>query len=622
MQTDMKTELPWEAVTTRGGARRHRGAWRVAEAADAAHLVVEPESGASVGSSASDLEECLGVLLSLKSRGSAEDLGKSGTRAHGALVGERASTAGEDNGYEIIGRKDTDARECNTRGATDMKSSKLPSSHATPRCNATMETPAVVRRIQAPSLPKSARLRSAVAALLIRTLTPGALASRPSSVALMLVGTAAIAIMTHLGYGLLTVGILVSLQLCLQYVSWRRTFSPTPEYFACEEVADQISGNGSTTTAPHTVVSYGQRNVVMSREGPSHRRVWAHPMEIENSATRGMSTVGMPFLSYLWATYVFGFEFTVNILGRCILYDLGLCRTGKDTVNCPKRTYQVLVNTAMAAYIDSTTGNCVIDNLSIPADNDRAIFLPQVTFHLQHTSPGTVTMVTVRRTVSNQGQQPEVIEVWSEDPDDIATLAVYCLAEKVHGPATHMWANGVKEIEKIWPLATEANDLAQWFNYAGMRAANFAVPTSVTAYSATLASNFQDGFPMHNHLPKHILEQSKMHKMAVACRNALQQMWGPAVPRWILNAVLATTVYHSADHYYLDHFTANNGQCGLLGMDITIQFLCLIGPNRFFVTKTLCRERLEDPVCRALYEACLPIDPDFANHGLTFSISS
>ncbi len=214
----------------------------------------------------------------------------------------------------------------------------------------------------------------------------------------------------------------------------------------------------------------------------------------------------------------------------------------------------------------------------------------------------------------------EMTQVISEDPDDFACLGMLCVLYTTHGALTHLWTNGVKEIEKFWPAARKANDLVQWFNYQAIHGTSYGVPNSAVTMCTVLAFNFQDGFPIHNHLPQHILEQSRMHKMAVACRAALNQMWGPTVPKWVINSVLCTSFYHSADHYFLNFYLAYTGQCGLLGEDIILQRVTFLSSKKYFLARTLCSERLDDPVCRALYEACLPIDPEFANHGLTFSI--
>ncbi len=305
----------------------------------------------------------------------------------------------------------------------------------------------------------------------------------------------------------------------------------------------------------------------------------------------------------------------------CLLHDLGLGRPGTDKKKLPERTYQFIANTALGCFVDKKSGNCILHNIFLPADDDRIFFLPKVTFHICHERPeGKVTQVTVTKTATKLSSPSQVTQVISEQPDDFASLALIIVSFKCHAAATHMWANGVKEIEKFWPAARKANDLVQWFNYAGLHLANFGVPTSVETFCAALVSNLQDGFPMHNHLPQQILEQSKMHKMAMTCRAALDKLWGPTVPKWVVNSVLCTSFYHSADHYYINLYTSYNGECGLLKLDFTLQHLCLTSPKKYFLTRTLCRERLEDPVCRALYEACLPIDPEFANHGLTFSI--
>ncbi len=473
-----------------------------------------------------------------------------------------------------------------------------------------------VRSIKAKPLPESLKLTSAVRALLIGQLAdayaPGLL--------ILAIGIATVGLMAAYGLSLWALVLMVGLELSIQFVHWKHTRAPSQEHQLCEKVALQIfeSTNGRGGGAQS---SYGARNVVEVEDQHSGAKIWKQRLSLSVATRRGLGTVGLSFLGYLMVRYVLGLQYELSVLVCCVLYDLGLGRPGIDRKNLPVCLFQTIVNTSLATYFDSNSGNCILHNVCLPVDKDRIFFLPQVTFHLCHAGPlSKVTHATVTKSSTKPGSVPQVTEVISEDPDDITGLVVLCWGYKSHAAATHMWANGVKEIEKVWPAARKAHDLVQWFNYADTHLSHFAQPTSAGPVCAALISGIQDGFPMHNHVPQQILVQSKMHKMALSCRATLWEMWGQAVPKWVVNSVLCTTFCHSADHYYLNLHTAYNSQCGLLGVDMTLLRVTLLSPKKYFLARTLCRERLEDPVCRALYEACLPIDPEFANHGLTFSI--
>jgi hypothetical protein len=86
-----------------------------------------------------------------------------------------------------------------------------------------------------------------------------------------------------------------------------------------------------------------------------------------------------------------------------------------------------------------------------------------------------------------------------------------------------------------------------------------------------------------------------------------------------LDVILASTVMHAADHYYLStHFPLfGHGYCDALLSDVSGLTQHLSQPIDFRLwTRFVYRLRLaewRDPVSRAIYESCRAVDPTFAD---------
>jgi hypothetical protein len=114
-------------------------------------------------------------------------------------------------------------------------------------------------------------------------------------------------------------------------------------------------------------------------------------------------------------------------------------------------------------------------------------------------------------------------------------------------------------------------------------------------------------------------QQQQRQKKAEAARALLREV---EVATHNLDVILASTVTHAADHYYLSTCFPlfGHGYCDALRCDVSGLIQHLVQPINFNLwTRFVYRLRLaqwRDPVSRAIYEACRPVDPTFADTAL------
>lgn len=140
-----------------------------------------------------------------------------------------------------------------------------------------------------------------------------------------------------------------------------------------------------------------------------------------------------------------------------------------------------------------------------------------------------------------------------------------------------------------------------------------------------------EGLPLHARLADSsspwsaAFAESPMHRMTHNSRVALSQYFTtsvrlpPHVARKLAECVVAATIMHSADHYYIDKFTPFDSVSTELNFDFTLFRLTLVPPNVFPFASMLCRQNLDDPVCKILFESCVSVDPTFANNRLFYA---
>ena len=139
--------------------------------------------------------------------------------------------------------------------------------------------------------------------------------------------------------------------------------------------------------------------------------------------------------------------------------------------------------------------------------------------------------------------------------------------------------------------------------------------------------NLNQGFPMHFR-PKvgpgpymaKAAANSKLHKMNKEVKSKLKKLhqeW----PEDVINSVLAASLLHSGEHFYLDKHISYVTYSKYLKQDISFVRSSLIGLNKYYTRTLKCCQRLDDPVCKVLYETTAKYDPEFSLE-ISFAVSS
>ena len=123
------------------------------------------------------------------------------------------------------------------------------------------------------------------------------------------------------------------------------------------------------------------------------------------------------------------------------------------------------------------------------------------------------------------------------------------------------------------------------------------------------------GLPMHhrnNEYIKIVGEKSLTHKIAKQAKENLRKIH-PDWPDDVILCLVVATVYHTADHYYGDIYISYATQSKYLKMDFSFFRTGIYSPNTYFTRDLKCCQHLNDPVCKAIYDAAKDIDESFAN---------
>jgi hypothetical protein len=316
----------------------------------------------------------------------------------------------------------------------------------------------------------------------------------------------------------------------------------------------------------------------------------------------------MSFGSYLWTALTIGVEYRLNVAWRFASFFLGFGRFG-NLKNDAGQLYQLVMNTSLACYINKA-GHAEFHDFGLPYRGGMRTFA-RIALELDHSRARVVRMAVQ--------EEKDQAPITTQDADEIAAICVQLATIGTH-IHVHWWANGVADLLPDWPLAQESSDITQWMNHQATESA----PPLIGITQATLLDifnqNIQLGFPIHAHVSE-LASRSTFHAMASKARSRLGALL-PDLPRLKLEALLAGTLIHSADHFYLDRFLGSRAYSKILDHEATVTRLSLVGINAYHTRRILCRQRLDDPICRVLYETALEHDPDFANEGLFFTCAS
>jgi hypothetical protein len=195
----------------------------------------------------------------------------------------------------------------------------------------------------------------------------------------------------------------------------------------------------------------------------------------------------------------------------------------------------------------------------------------------------------------------------------------------------HYFANDVSALTNVWPLASISSALTQALNRAAVFVAPFFMANrvyEVDHHAEAVGSNMiVEGLPFHSHLGQWTRNTS-MHKILAKARQLLMKV--PAMKDAVnsrdrhlfVETILAATILHAADHYYIDKYLGYQSRCEFLQVDMTLLRTALTPPNRYRTRRFLCREYPDDAICQALHLAAHEVDPEFADTALFVGIAN
>ena len=107
--------------------------------------------------------------------------------------------------------------------------------------------------------------------------------------------------------------------------------------------------------------------------------------------------------------------------------------------------------------------------------------------------------------------------------------------------------------------------------------------------SEMLHHNMKQGFPKHFHgkFMKKAAQNSMAQQIQKICRWKIQQLH-PEWPKQVISSLIAATVFHSADHYYIDKYLSFASKSKYLKMDFAFHRASLISPNKYYTRKLKC----------------------------------
>ena len=351
--------------------------------------------------------------------------------------------------------------------------------------------------------------------------------------------------------------------------------------------------------------------------------------------TRRAGMMGSSLLPHVDMLRMYALFFPQMIVSsgwRCLQHHFGI-GAWKPTRSDNHRTYLAITNTSLATYYNN--GAFVFYNCSFHSHGmrHRTTFktIRVVCDHEQGMvkyielilAEGQTLCGTAKPFTSTEERDEGCLAYIVDDPDEIGTLVVQLCAVVSH-PHIHWWANGVSEVTQ-WPLHKKSNLWVQFLNYASIFQSFFFYHASFENNAEIITSNFFEGMPSHNHIPEEVTKWSVTHKMASEARAQISAHFksaGTPINDSALNSLLCATIYHSADHHYLNLYTGVGGISAALKADFRALRICLVAGYRWVGFKLLCKQYYdEDPVCRILYDIAMKYDPELAEGILTMTIS-
>ena len=170
-----------------------------------------------------------------------------------------------------------------------------------------------------------------------------------------------------------------------------------------------------------------------------------------------------------------------------------------------------------------------------------------------------------------------------------------------------------------WKLAKESNDVTQWINFCAVHASTLYIRNEMSEGAFTITHSLNKGMPLHfgeknketPHFMKMVAKKSIIHKMHMEITSKVRQI-RPEWPIGTVHSLTAATLFHSADHFYTDKYCGHLTKSKTLTYDSTFLRAGLIGPTVYRTRKIRCVERLDDPICKIVFDAAMRYDPEFA----------
>jgi hypothetical protein len=378
------------------------------------------------------------------------------------------------------------------------------------------------------------------------------------------------------------------------------------------------------------VPSFGSMFVVEQHHMDPTRKVWRPKgLSVDTVRRHALGTVGITsLLRSLHDSFTWVLEYKLQALLRVLLVDWKVGRYAREHTHTG--AYECIMNTSLACFLDRTTGNVILfdTQLSYGTTNNGTTsskLFHKITFGLDHEARACGLVC-----LEEHGEQSKTTTLTGAE--EIGTVVLMAIALKTH-VNVHYFANGVSSpsLTNVWPLAGTSSELTQALNRAAVFVAPFFMANrvyEVDHHAEAVGSNMiVEGLPFHSHLGQWTRNTS-MHKILAKARQLLMKV--PAMKDAVnsrdrhlfVETILAATILHAADHYYIDKYLGYQSRCEFLQVDMTLLRTALTPPNRYRTRRFLCREYPDDAICQALHLAAHEVDPEFADTALFVGIAN
>ena len=288
----------------------------------------------------------------------------------------------------------------------------------------------------------------------------------------------------------------------------------------------------------------------------------------------------------------------------------------------PKELYSFVINTSFSTWIHAKTGHVEMKNQRCVYNTMDVINVKYLRVELDHEREEFVRMfIELEDGLGMREVIDDDVEGGNNNSCAEATVICMVLGTLVTHPHLHFWSNGVgqliktKDPKSAWKLAKTSSEVTEYINASPTGGTASFMGTSKEALVNVIAWNMNQGLPLHykdNEYIKKIGEKSMTHIIAKQARENLKALH-PEWPNDVINCLLVATVYHTADHYYPEQWISYATQSKYLKMDFSFFRTGIYSPNRYISRKLKCCQNLDDPVCKAIYDAAKNVDKGFAD---------